>query len=365
MTPEQAKEAERSATLFQAALVAYGAQATLDSLALWEDIPPVPAVATGRASQRWLAVAVRYVMQRRIRARQLALAYYRYQRALATGKTIALPGQDNPPYVSLNQLKEEFETLLSAGPVAPRQPAQAVAEPQVTTDAPEAPNAAPEAPAPLPDEPVMELDEDRIPVEEIPGLHEDLAMLEEEAEKQIRDNLMNLGPRNQDKKIAQIRNDSELDKGRTQAHKEAGSRQAATTGRSVMNGARGPIFVAAVKDKAAIGFVRVSRTGTPCGFCAMLMSREVVYKSNEGSGPGSDGVIVTFGDLDKYHDNCQCYALPVFSMAQYRSNPVFDANRQYAKEWLDVVSSGGKQALSQWRKHIRQQAKPQTPEAAA
>jgi hypothetical protein len=84
MTPEQALEAERASLLFHAALVAQGAQAVTDTLSLYDDVPPLVNVNSTQAVTKWLTTAVRYVMSRRLRARDMALAYYRYQRALTT-----------------------------------------------------------------------------------------------------------------------------------------------------------------------------------------------------------------------------------------------------------------------------------------
>lgn len=352
MTPEQIAEAERASNLFHGALVSLGAQATLDSLALWQDVPPLPDVSRTRAVNRWLATAVRYVMQRRIRARDMALAYYRYQRALQTGTTIALPGRENPPHMTLPELKREFEAFLS----------------------PDTPETESE-----PDETLEDSDGDLIPVEEVDGLEDDLNALEEQAEEQVRENLIVLGPLNQDRKTRTARyvEPEQVDEGRAQAHGDAGRRQAAAAARNVMNGARGSLFLAGDNDRRVIGFVRVSRTGTPCGFCAMLISRGPVlktssreaslYRSNEGTGPKADGTIVTYGDLDLYHDNCQCYAIPVYSTSQFASADIFALNRKYAELWPIVTEGlGGDAALSAWRRFIRQEAKSQKSlEAAA
>lgn len=357
MTPDQVREAEQASVLFHGALVAIGARATLDTLALYEDIPPLPQVGRTRAVQRWLGTAVRYVMQRRLRARDMALAYYRYQRALSTGTTIALPGRENPPYMTLPELKREFESHLSLFDIVPDTEAE---EPEETLEVPEA---------------------DRIPVEEVEGLKDDLDAMEAQAEEQVRENLNVLGPLNQDRKTQSIAPELDIeqaDQGRTEAHAKAGRRQSAAAARNVMNGARGTLFLAGDRDRKALGFVRVSRTGTPCGFCAMLISRGPVYKgtsgeregslyrSNEGTGPKADGTIVTYGDLDLYHDNCQCYAIPVFSIQQFSTGDIFALNRKYAELWPIVTKGlGGKDALAEWRRFIREEARSQKSQEAA
>jgi hypothetical protein len=349
VSPEAAQEAEQAAVLFHGALVALGAQAVGDSLALWQDVPPLPNVTSTRAVERWLATAVRYVMRRRIRARDLALAYYRYERALVTGKTIALPGQDNPPFMSLPELKRSFTTALN-----------------------------PDQASPSPEDNAGTDHGDQIPVEPLDGLDGDLARLDQQTEQQVRENLLVLGPLNQDRKTRGVRyvEPDQVDQGRGDAHDKAGNRQAAAAARNVMNGARSTLFLAADRDRRALGFVRVSRTGTPCGFCAMLISRGPVlkssgreaslYRSNEGTGPKADGTIVTYGDMDLYHDNCQCYAVPVFSLQQFESDRVFALNRKYAELWPIVTKGlGGDAAITAWRRFIRQEARSRKAQEAA
>jgi hypothetical protein len=335
MTPEQEQAAEQASVLFHAALVALGAQSITDTLSLWDDVPPIPNVSNTRAVTRWLATAVAYVMRRRIRARDMALAYYRYQRALTTGTTIALPGQENPPYMTLPELKRQFESYLNPDTLPEGESAD-------DTEAPEA------------DVP----DADRIPVEELEGLEADLDALEEAAEEQVRDNLTVLGPLNQDRKTRGARyvEAQEADDARAEAHGKAGKRQAAAAERNVLNGARGPLYLAANRDKRALGYVRASRTGTPCGFCAMLISRGIVYKSAK-----------TAGDSDLWHDNCHCYAVPVFSLSQYEGE-LFALNREYHALWNKHIKDkySGDEALTEWRRLIREKAKSQKSlEAAA
>lgn len=343
MTPQEQRQAEQARALFYAAMVAYGASAAQDSMSMWEDIPAAPGALTAAATVRWLAAAVAYVRRQRLTAQDLALAYYRYERALNTGRTISLPGAESPPTIPLRDLREQFEALIPAGA------SQVVSiEPGASDEARE------------------------IPVETIDGLEDDLAQLESQALEEARVALINTGPRVQDKKIreaepaGQLADVVDIDAGRQKAHAEAGSSQAAIVELNVMNGARGTLFQIADRDREALGFIRVSNTGTPCGFCAMLISRGPVlksggrqaslYKSNSGTGPQPDGEIVEYGDLDLYHPNCHCYALPIFSVSQYATSAMFALNREYAELWPIVTKGlGGKDALSAWRKYIRSQ----------
>lgn len=351
-TAAHRREAEEASKIFHAAMVAMGAKTLEDALILWQDVPPVP---SGRAAEKWLARTVRFVLSRRRRARDLALAYYRLQRALHTGTTIALPGVDNPKFVTLPELRREFERFTRSPESAPEEPSSELVD--------EAPSDTPEGPqSEAPEDDDEGDDDDRILVEEIERLQQELAQLEAQAEQEIETVLKALGSDQLDKKLGEIDPEQpakDADALRAKAHREAGNRQAAAAARVAMDGARGTTYHTMTRDKRAIGYVRVSRTGTPCGWCAMLISRGPVYKTERSA-------TRAFNDGDLYHDNCQCYAEQVFSTEQYEGS-IFDLNREYARLWPEVTKGlGGKDAISAWRRFIRQQQKSRkSPEAAA
>jgi hypothetical protein len=276
-------------------------------------------------------------MFRRARARDLALAYYRYHRALLTGTTIPDPSDpERTPSTTLSDLRETFTDL-------------------ATTPSPPPPS----DPSPPPVDDEDEDDEaDRILIEEIERLEEEIARLEAEAEKEAATALAALGPLNQQKLIDQIEDDitaAEAKAAEADAHAKAGARQAAATARVVQDGARSTIWNVAERDKRVIGYVRLSRTGTPCGWCAMLISRGPVYRSQDSA---TYKGAASYDDGDKYHDNCNCYAMPIYSPGQYASSSLFDLNRKYAEEWPRVTRGlSGKSAVSAWRRFIRQEAR--------
>lgn len=68
--------------------------------------------------------------------------------------------------------------------------------------------------------------------------------------------------------------------------------------RIVGNGGRDLIVGAAGRDRASVGFARVT-SGTPCAFCAMLSGRGPQYRS-----AGTAGFHA--------HDHCSCYPEPVY-----------------------------------------------------
>lgn len=320
-TAARAKEADEASAAFQLALSLEGARAVSDALDLWNDVPLDVRDVTAR---RWLEQAIKLIAFRRSKTRALALAYFRLVRALRTGRTIEDPyhpsGADR---ASLADLRQEFAQSLGAGTTY--QPPQ---------------------------------DDDAIvPVDEIPGLRADLDKIDDASEAEARIDLQALGPNNLTRKTAKIHRDiktgppaslDDVDAQRAKAHKDAGNRQAASSGRIAMNGARSAVHRASTKDKSVLGWVRVSRTGTPCGWCAMLISRGPVYKSKASA--------QFVDDLDLYHDNCHCYAEPVYSEQQYANSPLFDLNRRYADLWPKVTKGlGGKAALSAWRNFIRRE----------
>jgi hypothetical protein len=344
-TPEHQAEADAASAAFHTALVAIGAKTVADALVLWEDIPP-----TGRASAAasWLNTAIRLVMGRRRHSRELARAYYRLTRALLTGSTVADPYHPEPERVSLQDLREQFAQLAAAGPVrAPAGTTEPVAAGE-TEDVIGAPGA--------PSEPSEEDELDRILVEEIEALREEEERLERAAEEELRTALEALGPKNLDRKLKDLDLDApanEVDEQRKAAHKQAGARQAAAASRVAMNGARSTLWTHQERDSKALGYVRVSRTGTPCAWCAMLISRGPVYKS-ERSATLADNA-AGYVDGDKYHDNCNCYAVPVFSLEQYAKSSLFRLNREYAQQWPQATQGlSGKSAVTAWRRFYRQ-----------
>lgn len=338
MTPEErATEAERASVAYHIALTQIGVATIADALRLWAGVPPT---ATAATTVGWLRDAVRLIMRRRAQARALAMAYYRLVRALRTGRTVADPLRPEPAYITLEMLRNEFEELAGDPAQLPQEGGEQ------STETPAAPGVGAED-SERDDDDLF--DEDRIPVEEVDGdSAAEERRLERAAVEEAVINLQALGPENLAKKINKIDTSApatEVDAAREEAHRAAGNRQASAAERIVMNGARGTVWNYAQRDRRVIGYIRLSRTGTPCGWCAMLISRGPVYKS-ETSAEYSDG--------DKYHDNCHCYAEPVYSRAQWRNSPLYELNRRYQELWPQVTKGlSGKAAVSAWRRFIR------------
>ncbi|MFH8414364.1 VG15 protein [Streptomyces collinus] len=366
-SPARQAEADRVAGAFQVALTQIGANTVTDALALWEGVP-----ATSRASTAtsWLRRVVTLVMGRRRQSRDLARAYYRLVRALRTGTTVADPYHPEPRYVTITDLREEFNALI--GGAERPQEGRADSAPTETSDSASstATGQAGEADeATLDDSSQAEEDElDRILVEEIEGLREAEERIEREAEEELRTVLEALGPTNLQQKVDKLdgaRSADEVDKLREEAHRQAGARQAAAAERIAMNGGRSTVWNHAQRDRRALGYIRLSRTGTPCGWCAMLISRGVVYRSQQVAGPTRAQLDSgEYADGDKYHDNCHCYAEPVFTREQYSGSSAYELNRRYEELWPKVTRGlSGKAAVSAWRRFIRQEQKAAAQEA--
>lgn len=75
-------------------------------------------------------------------------------------------------------------------------------------------------------------------------------------------------------------------------------------GRTVLNGGRETLVAAVKDDRRARGWARTG-SGSPCAFCAMLISRGPVYGE-------------ATGDFEA-HDHCACGLEPVFSADEPRS----------------------------------------------
>ena len=98
------------------------------------------------------------------------------------------------------------------------------------------------------------------------------------------------------------------------------------------------------RDSGCIGWARVSGTGRPCHFCAMLLSRKAVYKSRR-SAHGAR--------LEGYHPHCRCYVRPVFSREELETSSLFALNRKFHAEWYQHGKDGvGGRTGSTWRKHF-------------
>ncbi|NUV86600.1 hypothetical protein G6W61_10310 [Streptomyces sp. KAI-26] len=338
---KQAETDEVSAA-YHEALTQIGAKTTAEALSLWAEVP-----VDGRAATvgGWLRKAITLVMSRRRQSRDLARAYYRLARALQTGSTVADPYHPEPDHVTLADLRREFAELAGTYEAPAERPSDPPPADESRSPSPAGTDgdetSPPDNASASPAEPVddEEDDWDRILVEELEGLRDEEERVERQAEEELRLVLEALGTSNLDRRM------TVEDANPDDAHRQAGAQQAAAASRVAMNGGRSSNWTHMSRDRRALGYVRLSRTGTPCGWCAMLISRGPVYKSRESA---------LFNDGDKYHDNCHCYAMPIWNRDQYQSSELTALSRQYEALWPKVTKGHtGKAAVTVWRRFIR------------
>jgi hypothetical protein len=342
MAAPREQEAREASAAFHAAMIYLGIQALDDALDAWAVVPPTPGQAPA-ALGRWLAKAVSQVLKGHDRARDLAVAYYRLHRALYTGSTIQDLDSPGETSVTLGELRKDFRDIVAGvgSPTTTSDLTEAALERAEVNEAPAKPRLSSKRKS---DDKLV------IKVEKVAGLEEALKADRAELEDAIRTSLEVTGADSLTRKLRAIPKDQPakaVDDRRDQAHSTAGHTQASSAARHVMNGARAHLQLVGAKDRRAIGWVRVSGTGTPCGFCAMLISRGVFYSSEKAAGGAG---------ADDYHDNCFCYAEPIYSNKQFATDPRFALNRQYRAEWQRLIADKGlkgNRALNAWRTHIR------------
>ena len=321
-TALRAAEAEKATIAYQIALTKLGAAVVAEALMLWNrEVPTTGGVSYAASYMRKITALI---TRRRGEARALARAYYRYERALRTGYTVADPSEGRST-IDLSELRKQFADI--AGPDADLGSSTGL-----------------------------------VPVEPIANLNADAERLEREAAQEIRVAVGNLGPVSLDKKLKEISTENAakaVDEERRLAHEQAGAKAAADAERIALKGARSELWQTHVKDRRAVGYIRLSRTGTPCGFCAMLISRGPVYKSQRSAEQA------IYGDGDQYHRNCHCYAVPVYSVKDYKTSDLYALNREYEELWPQVTKGlGGNAALNAWRRFINQQNRAQAARLA-
>lgn len=118
---------------------------------------------------------------------------------------------------------------------------------------------------------------------------------------------------------------------------------AAGSSRIALNGARHTDAKVAEINRKVLGYVRVHNdhaADEPCSFCAMMLSRGPVYRSEK-----------TAQGLTEYHLRCHCTAQAVYSMAEWTTSPVYTRNRMYEALWAENIQGkfSGDGASSEWR----------------
>lgn len=327
-TPQTQSEADRVELVYQYVLAQLGAKTTSEVLALWQAVPAGQAAQTASS---WLTRAIATILLRRGQAKELGIAYYRVARALRTGTTIAIG--DDPDFVSLELLRQEFEALVAEH--------TGEGTTQITAGV----------------EPLD--DDDSVAVEDIDGLAEALEADETDSPTYVEQLLEDMAEAASGK-VEAIPEGTPLGDARkatTALHLQHGAMIAGAGARVAMNGARNATNQASVRDPRVIGWIRQhGKSDSPCYFCAMHISRRVLYRSAATAGKGrteSNSGKTLLGDgLFKFHDNCHCTALEIYSDEGFGSQSKFAQNRKYAALWDEHIKDkfSGSDAINEWRK---------------
>jgi hypothetical protein len=100
-------------------------------------------------------------------------------------------------------------------------------------------------------------------------------------------------------------------------------------------GGRDTIMDSIRADRSALGWTRIG-SGSPCGFCAMLISRGPVYRT------------AATGDFQA-HDNCSCGAQPVYR----REDGWTDQARLMRDTWREATAGkSGRDAVNAFRRAV-------------
>jgi hypothetical protein len=128
----------------------------------------------------------------------------------------------------------------------------------------------------------------------------------------------------------------------------AGTNLARDGGRLAEQGGRDALADARENDTEVIGYYRKTDPD-PCGFCAMLASRGLVYTESRNSSRASR-TWVDEQDPEQYHPDCHCQTLPLF---RGQSMPADDRRKadEYERAWKDTEGSGADQ-LKNFRDRI-------------
>lgn len=120
----------------------------------------------------------------------------------------------------------------------------------------------------------------------------------------------------------------------------AGVNLARDGGRLAEQGGRDALSTARESDSECIGYYRKT-DADPCGFCAMLASRGLVYSEDRNSSRSSRAWLDE-QDPEQYHPDCHCQTLPLF---RGMSMPADDRRKadEYAARWKDTEGSGADQ----------------------
>lgn len=115
----------------------------------------------------------------------------------------------------------------------------------------------------------------------------------------------------------------------------------------VANAGRDQVTAALAGDEKATGFARVARPDA-CAFCLTLAMRGAVYKSRSTAGQVLSPN--TLGQVNRYHDNCNCGVQPVFTPRGEYEFPahITTADETYTDAVVAAIKAGTNSGAN-WR----------------
>jgi hypothetical protein len=309
-------EADWATGVFHAALAGIGARAAASALRAWTSVPVSLAPAGMR---QWVLQSRTITENTGMIAYRVALAYYQLTRSLLTGSVLQVDGWPATA-PTLDEVRERFASLTG----------QTYTE-TGRTDA-----------------------DRRLGLDRLDGIAEETEAARRAMWDQVDRILNGLHLDHARETLDGIDTDRparEVDAARTEIHGRTGAAQAATTARLAMNGGRAATWGMLLRDNKALGYARVSRSGRPCGWCAMLISRGASYKTAASAWKRSS-------DGNRYHDNCRCIGVPIFDPDAYDASR-FDQNRELEKLWPQVTRGlSGAAARRAWNEFIKTKYAP-------
>ncbi|MFI2242371.1 VG15 protein [Streptomyces chrestomyceticus] len=122
--------------------------------------------------------------------------------------------------------------------------------------------------------------------------------------------------------------------------RRVGTNLARDGARLAEQGGRDALREARENDDECIGYYRMT-DANPCGFCAMLASRGLVYTETRNASRRTR-TWVDDQDPDQYHPDCHCQTLPLFRGVAMPANDRRKAE-EYERIWRNTPGSGAEQ----------------------
>lgn len=378
-------EVSKLAATYQVAVITLAAEVFRKVVELLFAMPTNPAKAAAFVRSNSAEVR-RLVAEQRVKTREIAVAYMRLDRALQTGYTFPVPGVEDAPGVEkVDDLRRDFvgvvekyaPSALESNVIPDRNPLDGVDDSTELLDADGdrfAPYSLDEFLGELLDFSGFEWEDDYdhrdegltsdVFVEEIDRLELYYDELEKSAEREAEDLLDRYHA-----EMARVRLKDDMEalrevEARYKALDERAEREAvniaSTADRIVQNGARHAVHVTGHLDGRVVGFLRKHepREGHtyPCGFCGMMLSRSVFYKTERTAGGvrrvDEDGRPIH--NPDEYHSGCHCTAVPVYGRSSLFESDDFALNREMYDLWKAyAVQANGSPTLSGFRSMLR------------